>query len=87
MVNTHIPTAEELNEMTDSQYKTTENRLRAAAQRQGLRLEKSRARDPHAIDWCTYRLVDPAMGIVVAGGHPTAYGLGLGDVARSLFHE
>jgi hypothetical protein len=34
-----------------------ENRLRRMAKRQGLVLEKSRRRDPRAIDYGVYRLV------------------------------
>jgi len=35
-----------------------ENRLRRMADRQGFRLEKSRRRDPRAIGYGTYRIVD-----------------------------
>ncbi len=38
--------------------KVKENRLRRAADRQGLRLMKSRSRDPNAIDYGLYGLVD-----------------------------
>jgi hypothetical protein len=37
--------------------KVRENRLRRMADRQGLRLAKSRRRDPMAIDYRTYRLM------------------------------
>ena len=36
--------------------KVRENRLRRMADRQGLRLEKSRRRDPHANDYGLYNL-------------------------------
>jgi hypothetical protein len=36
-----------------TQHKVRENRLRRAAYRQGLRLEKSRRRDPRAVDYGT----------------------------------
>jgi len=39
--------------------KVRENRLRAALRRQGLELRKSRRRDPRAIDYGRYYLVDP----------------------------
>lgn len=39
--------------------KVRENRLRRVAERQGLRLEKSRRRDPLALDYGTWRIVDP----------------------------
>lgn len=50
--------------------KTRETRLRRAADRQGLRLERSRRRDPRAIDYDRYWLLDLATGDVVAGASP-----------------
>jgi hypothetical protein len=50
--------------------KTREIRLRRAADRQGLRLERSRRRDPRAKDYGRYWLVDLATGDVVAGASP-----------------
>jgi hypothetical protein len=50
--------------------KTRETRLRRAADRQGLRLERSRRRDPQAIDYDRYWLLDLATGDVVAGASP-----------------
>ena len=47
--------------------KIRENRLRRMADRQGLRLQKSRRRDPRAIDYATYMLIDPSTNTVVAG--------------------
>jgi hypothetical protein len=38
--------------------KVKENRLRRAADRQGLRLVKSRSRDPNAMDFGLYALID-----------------------------
>jgi hypothetical protein len=38
--------------------KVKENRLRRAADRQGLRLIKSRSRDPQALDFGLYALID-----------------------------
>jgi hypothetical protein len=40
-----------------SDQKVRENRLRRMAERQGLRLVKSRRRDPHALDYQLYALV------------------------------
>lgn len=58
--------------MTDR--KIRENRLRRMADRQGYALRKSRRRDPRALDYGTYMLVDRAGNFVVAGadigGHP-----------------
>lgn len=42
----------------DNETKARENRMRAAAQRQGLLLTKSRRRDPRALDYNTWTLVD-----------------------------
>ena len=41
-----------------------ENRVRRMAERQGLALRKSRRRDPYAIDYGTYWLIDPSMNAV-----------------------
>lgn len=68
--------------MADS--KVTENRLRRAAERQGLQLQKSRRRDPRAVDFGTYGLVDPATKTLVAGDSNTGYGLTLAEVATAL---
>jgi hypothetical protein len=38
--------------------KVRENRLRRAADRRGLRLAKSRSRDPNAIDYGLFALID-----------------------------
>ena len=47
--------------------KTREVRLRRMADRQGLRLVKSKRRDPHAIDFGKYMLVEAGTPTVVAG--------------------
>jgi hypothetical protein len=47
--------------------KVYENRLRRMAERQGLRLQKSRRRDPLALDFGVYVLIDNATGVAVAG--------------------
>lgn len=72
--------------------KVRENRLRRMAQRQGLRLEKSRRRDPRAYDFGTYCLVEgPPRSrgnwrsrTLVAGDQNTGYGLTLDDVETIL---
>src|SRR6266480_2203539 len=65
--------------------KVRENRLRRMAERQGLQLVKSRRRDPRAIDYGGYMLVDIATNGVVAGvgavGRPH---WGLDDVEEYL---
>lgn len=84
-MNDDIPTAAELAHMTGQDYKVLENRLRRAAARQGLRLEKSRLRDHRAIGYGTYQLVDDATDTVVSSGLPSGYGLGLDQVAQHLY--
>jgi hypothetical protein len=44
--------------------KARENRARRAAERQGLRLTKSRRRDPRALDYAKYWLVDDRSNIL-----------------------
>ena len=46
----------------NAKTKVRENRLRRIASRQGLRLEKSRQRDPMALDYGKYRLVNGRPG-------------------------
>jgi hypothetical protein len=71
--------------MTDQ--KVRENRLRRAAQRQGLMLQKSRHRDHRAIDYGRYRLVDLFRNAVVAGGHPYDYSWSLDDIEVYLYSD
>jgi hypothetical protein len=85
----HIPTPDEVDAMTAGEYKTFENRLRRAADRQGYRLEKSRTRDPRAADYGTYQLVDIRVGGVVYADWDAlrGYGLHLCDVAEWLWSD
>jgi hypothetical protein len=46
----------------DPETKVAENKLRRSADRQGLRLEKSRSRDPRAIDYGLFALIDVRTG-------------------------
>lgn len=46
----------------DQETKVRENRLRRAADRQGLRLVKSRSRAPNAVDFGLYALLDHQTG-------------------------
>jgi len=48
--------------MRNMKEKTLENRLRRMADRQGLRLQKSRSRDPNACDFGLYALIDLQTG-------------------------
>jgi hypothetical protein len=64
--------------------RSIENRLRRAARRRGLRLEKSKLRDPGAIGFGTYQLVTADTGKLVAGDRRSGYGLTLEQVAGRL---
>jgi hypothetical protein len=64
--------------------KVRENRLRRMAERQGLRLEKSRRRDPRAVTYGTYHLVNAWTNSVEAYGSPDGYGLTLDEVEAAL---
>lgn len=50
----------------DTAEKVRENRLRRMAERQGKLLRKSRRRDPRAIDFGTWSLVDPQHNVLLA---------------------
>jgi hypothetical protein len=70
-----------------SEDKVRENRARRAADRQGLRLERSRRRDPRALGYGTYRLTDASTGAVVAAGSEGGFGLSLDQVEQHLTGE
>ncbi|RFZ48548.1 hypothetical protein MSS2_04715 [Mycobacterium marinum] len=70
--------------MDEQDLKVMENRLRRAAVRQGLRLEKSRTRDPQASDYGTYQLVDVATNTIARCGSQRGYGLGLNEIDQAL---
>jgi len=82
---TGIPTDEQVNAMSAVEYKVYENRVRREAQRQNLRLAKSRRRDPRARDYNTYMLLDNATNTVVSGNHEN--GLGLIEAHEFLQHS
>jgi hypothetical protein len=69
---------------SDESVKVRETRLRRKARRQGLELQKSRRRDPHALDYGTYQLVDATTGTVVTSSLTSGYGLTLGEIEREL---
>lgn len=64
--------------------KVRENRLRRMAQRQGLELQKSRARDPRALGFGGYMLVEVRRNAVVAGAEGHAYSLTLDEAEHWL---
>ena len=65
-------------------YRIRENKVRRAAERQGLLLRKSRRRDPRATDYGTYMLVDQQTNAIVAYGLQSGYGLSLDEVEEQL---
>jgi len=64
--------------------KTRETRLRRMAERQGLRLTKSRRRDERALDYGTYGLVDAWTNSLEVGDPNTGYGLSIDEVENAL---
>jgi hypothetical protein len=65
--------------------KVLENRLRRMAQRQGLAVHKTRRRDPRAIDYRAYWIIDPDSGAVVAGD--VRYGMTIEQVEAYLLGD
>ena len=64
--------------------KVRENRLRRMAERQGMMLQKSRRRDPRAIDFGGYMLVDIQTNGVVLGSGAFPYQADLAEVEAHL---
>jgi hypothetical protein len=71
----------------DEGEKVRENRLRRAAVRQGLTLSKSRARDPRALEYDRWHIIDAYTNTIVAGAHPWNYSLTLDEVEDYLASE
>jgi hypothetical protein len=68
----------------DQSIKVRENRLRRMAERQALRLVKSRRRDPLAVDYGKYR-IETADGVEPARfASPMGWGLTLDEAERRL---
>lgn len=64
--------------------KRREARLRRVAARQGMQLMKCRSRDPRAVGYGTYQLVDTMNNTVRCFGLLAGFGMTLDDVAESL---
>lgn len=64
--------------------KIQENKLRRAAERQGLRLAKSRRRDERAVDYGGYMLIDAATNTAIVGGSPYSYSADLDQIEEWL---
>ena len=75
----------------DPAEKTRENRLRRAAKRQGLELQRHRSRDPRHALYGTYQLVRPSGSCAEAAkNHPAfgrSYGLSLDEAEKILAGE
>lgn len=84
MSGNQLPSEDEINAMGDEEFKVFENRVRRAADRHGLKLEKSRIRDPRAVSYNTYRLTDASTNTVVASRGQSGYGLPLTEVTQML---
>ena len=69
--------------MADTAEKIRENRLRAAAERQGYLLRKSRRRDPRADDYGLYAVVEASRGARMPGATHT-YDMNIDDVEKWL---
>lgn len=61
-----------------------ENRLRRTAARRGLTLMKCRRRDPLAIGYGTYQLVDSNNHIYACKDNENGYGLTLDEIESAL---
>lgn len=72
---------------TDKARKVRENRLRAAARRQGLELRKNPRRDARALDFGSYQLVSENTVVADFGWTVQSDGDHLDDVERWLAGE
>jgi hypothetical protein len=68
--------------MDDEQAR--EDRLRRAARRQGLAIQKSRARNPRHVCCGLWRIIDPSTNTVVIGAGVLDYEMELDDVEAWL---
>src|SRR5438105_1269226 len=68
----------------DAPDKVREARLRRMAKRQGLQLVRSRRRDPLAVDYGRYMIVDPDSNRSVAGELGGAHAMTIDDVEEWL---
>jgi len=64
--------------------KTRDSRVRRLANREGLRVVRSRCRVPEAAEYGTYMITDPFTNSVVAIGLSGGFGLTLDDVENYL---
>ena len=57
------------------------------AARQGFVLQKSRRRDPRALDFGEYQILDAGTGAIVLADHNRGYGCDLNEVESYLLEE
>lgn len=69
---------------TTTTEKVRENRLRAAARRQGYQIVKSRRRDPRAPDYGGYMIVNPHNNSAEVGGMGDSFQMTIDDVEKWL---
>ncbi len=67
-----------------TEEKVMENRFRRALARRGYSLQKSRRRDPRALDYGGYMIIDPGTNSVIAGGSPREFSMSLSEVEAWL---
>ena len=72
---------------TDTNEKVRENRLRRMAKRQGLMLQRSRRRDPRAVDYGRYILADARINGIVFGSGPNGFDATLDDIEDYLTRD
>ena len=82
MTNTETTSQEPAGERAEDE--ALESRLRGRATQQGLQVVKSRSRDPRALDYGMFMIVDLATKSAVAGELGTANALSLAEVEQYL---
>ena len=71
----------------DQDEKVRENRVRRKLDRMGYRLTKSGRRDPKAVDFGGYMIVDAWRNVPMAGAQPYQYSMSLEDVEKFIEEE
>lgn len=79
----HVTCHSHRNVMTAGE-KVQENKARRVARRRGFTVERCRRRDPKALGFGRYRIVEKRTYQVVAGGEPSGYSMTLAEVEAWL---
>lgn len=69
---------------TTTTDKIREKRLRNAAKRQGYDITKSRTRDPRALDYGGWMVIDPRSNSIEAGGMGDGFQMSIDEVEKWL---